>query len=64
MKFEKLICAIAVIVALVFGNVPAVRAEGEFDGSSLYAASACLMDGDSGRVLFGKEVLISDFEFG
>ena len=55
MKFEKLICAIAVIVALVFGNVPAVRAEGEFDGSSLYAASACLMDGDSGRVLFGKE---------
>ena len=44
MKFEKLICAIAVIVALVFGNVPAVRAEGEFDGSSLYAASACLMD--------------------
>ena len=55
MKIGKIFCSAAVILALVFGNIPGARAEDTFDGGALYAGAACLMDGDSGRVLFGKE---------
>lgn len=55
MKRGKFFCSALLALALLLGSVPEARAEEGFDGAGLYAASACLMDGDSGRVLFGKE---------
>lgn len=54
-KVKRLCLAAAAAMILVVSSVPEVRAEGEFAASELYAKSACLMDCDSGRVLFGKE---------
>ena len=54
-KVRRLCLAAAAAMILVVSSVPEVRAEGEFAVSDLYAKSACLMDCDSGRVLFGKE---------
>ena len=54
-KVKRLCLAAAAAMILVVSSVPEVRAEGECAASELYAKSACLMDCDSGRVLFGKE---------
>lgn len=54
-KVKRLCLAAAAAMILVVSSVPEVQAEGEFAASELYAKSACLMDCDSGRVLFGKE---------
>ena len=54
-KVKRLCLEAAAAMILVVSSVPEVRAEGEFAASELYAKSACLMDCDSGRVLFGKE---------
>lgn len=54
-KVKRLCLAAAAAMILIVSSVPEVRAEGEFAASELYAKSACLMDCDSGRVLFGKE---------
>lgn len=54
-KFQKdlvLVSVAAVLLTVSSGNV--VLAE-EPEASDLYAQSACLMDGTSGRVLYGKE---------
>lgn len=42
------------ILLLLFGSLPAAAAEQESEPNQLFATAACLMDGDTGRVLFGK----------
>lgn len=42
------------ILLLLFGSMPAAAARQESEPNQLYATAACLMDGDTGRVLFGK----------
>lgn len=42
------------ILLLIFGSLPAAAAEQESEPNQLFATAACLMDGDTGRVLFGK----------
>ena len=42
------------ILLLLFGSLPAAAAEQENEPNQLFATAACLMDGDTGRVLFGK----------
>ena len=42
------------ILLLLFGSFPAAAAEQESEPNQLFATAACLMDGDTGRVLFGK----------
>ncbi len=50
---RKLLCSLLVIFCLLSGSVIPCRAE-EMDDSELYARSACLLDADSGRVLYAK----------
>lgn len=42
------------ILLLLFGSMPAAAARQESEPNQLFATAACLMDGDTGRVLFGK----------
>lgn len=42
------------ILLLLFGSMPAAAARQESGPNQLFATAACLMDGDTGRVLFGK----------
>lgn len=42
------------ILLLLFGSLPAAAAGQESEPNQLFATAACLMDGDTGRVLFGK----------
>ena len=42
------------ILLLLFGSMPAAAARQESEPNRLFATAACLMDGDTGRVLFGK----------
>ena len=42
------------ILLLLFGSMPAAAAMQESEPNQLFATAACLMDGDTGRVLFGK----------
>lgn len=42
------------ILLLLFGSMPAAAARQESKPNQLFATAACLMDGDTGRVLFGK----------
>ena len=42
------------ILVLLFGSMPAAAARQESEPNQLFATAACLMDGDTGRVLFGK----------
>lgn len=51
---KKILC-LGLSMALLFWNSFPVSAEEEISAGELYAASACLMDADSGRVLYGKE---------
>ncbi|HCT91307.1 MAG TPA: D-alanyl-D-alanine carboxypeptidase [Lachnospiraceae bacterium] len=54
---KKIVCCIlACIQMMTFLVFPyRVQAESPVDPGELYAKSACLLDGDSGRVLWGKE---------
>ena len=54
-KIGKFCFAAALMISISSMRVPEARAEGEFSENELYAKAACLMDGNSGRVLFGKE---------
>ena len=54
-KIGKFCLAAALMISISSMRVPEARAEGEFSENELYAKAACLMDGNSGRVLFGKE---------
>ena len=42
------------MLLLLFGSMPAAAARQESEPNQLFATAACLMDGDTGRVLFGK----------
>ena len=42
------------ILLLLFGSMPAAAARQESEPNQLFATAACLLDGDTGRVLFGK----------
>jgi D-alanyl-D-alanine carboxypeptidase (penicillin-binding protein 5/6) len=42
------------ILLLLFGSMPAAAARQESEPNQLFATAACLTDGDTGRVLFGK----------
>ena len=42
------------ILLLLFGSMPAAAARQESEPNQLFATAACLMDGDTGRVLIGK----------
>ena len=42
------------ILLLLFGSMPAAAARQESEPNQLFATAACLMDGDTGRVLFGN----------
>ena len=42
------------ILLLLFGSMPVAAARQESEPNQLFATAACLMDGDTGRVLFGK----------
>lgn len=42
------------ILLLLFGSMPAAAVRQESEPNQLFATAACLMDGDTGRVLFGK----------
>lgn len=42
------------ILLLLFGSMSAAAARQESEPNQLFATAACLMDGDTGRVLFGK----------
>lgn len=42
------------ILLLLFESMPAAAARQESEPNQLFATAACLMDGDTGRVLFGK----------
>ncbi len=57
-RWKKWIAALVTAVLVMYGSVlwdvQPIRAE-ELSPSELYAKSACLLDGDSGRVLYGKE---------
>lgn len=54
-KFISWILVLFVITGCFAGNRVTVRAEGDGQGpGSLFAASAVLMDGDSGRILYEK----------
>ena len=42
------------ILLLFLGSVSVTATEQESEPNQLFATAACLMDGDTGRVLFGK----------
>ena len=54
---KKIVCCILVCIQMItFLTLPCwVQADSPADPGELYAKSACLLDGDSGRVLWGKE---------
>lgn len=57
-KFMKVFYAALLGLAILISNVPAAYAdekEKEMKDSSLYSKSCALVDGDSGRILYGKE---------
>lgn len=51
---KRLLCALLCLALLLFRPEEAAAAEESLPEEELYAASACLMDADSGRVLYGK----------
>lgn len=51
---KRIIVSITTIF-LVFSSLTPVYAEGEPKEAELYARSACLIDADSGRILYGKD---------
>ena len=54
-KMSKVIAALGVFLQFFFLGIRAASG-GEAPGpTELYAKAACLLDGDSGRVLYGKE---------
>ncbi|MCI8592008.1 MAG: D-alanyl-D-alanine carboxypeptidase [Lachnospiraceae bacterium] len=54
---KKIVCDILICIQMItFLALPCrVQADSSADPGELYAKSACLLDGDSGRVLWGKE---------
>lgn len=53
-RMRKITAAFAALLALFHGAALALAEEAPA-ASELYAKAACLMDGDSGRILYGKE---------
>lgn len=51
---KRIMFSITTIICVIFSLTP-VYAEGEPKETELYARSACLMDADSGRILYGKD---------
>lgn len=51
---RKILTSLLLVFLLLFGGMTDCQAD-EMDASELYARSACLMDADSGRVLYGKD---------
>lgn len=54
---RKILTSLLLMFLLFLGGEISCRAD-EISDSELYARSACLMDADSGRVLYGKEETI------
>lgn len=54
---KRVVCGILICIQMIFFlTLPCrVLADSPADPGELYAKSACLLDGDSGRVLWGKE---------
>ena len=54
---KRVVCGILICIQMIFFlTLPCrVLADSPTDPGELYAKSACLLDGDSGRVLWGKE---------
>lgn len=54
--FQKIVFSMIFVLLSVFFFSPSIKILGEEpDKNSLHALSACLMDADSGRVLYGKD---------
>ena len=53
-RIKKWVCLFLLIIGNFMGNCLWIRAEEGQGPGSLYASSAVLMDGDSGRILYEK----------